>query len=458
MKIIMSIEITAPCSYSRQDKAGQELVNGDAQANLNSEHLSILPKSGEPLYLSLVDIIEILPRDYRIEMTLSSNEKIALFNLGYKFDDLVSNLYQYRNEIILKYLLMNESIKRSKVFGELAARNASGAGEQFEKCELRLYETSIVLLPTTGDPYWIHFSNISKMEVKDYSILIIKETGEQFVVSKLGRDFEGISRDLSDAINQLNVKTQSLLKELLPSADPSVIFALSRLMKDGKVAKSVDIKSISPMVWTQFENRLEQTPIWAQYQYLKSISIQEKIGIGIKRGLMGDITGNYLFLLIPIDNKESQYGNAVALEAVKLQSGNTTESEGTGDATESDFGATGGNATYFFRITRRNEYPEVAKNRENLDKKIDSALQMISQAMLDINFRREPIFLTDEKLESEPKYAKYRYAARRIPSFTELRNIFVGRIIHSSLDQWKSDVQALLNFNMTAKDDSRWQK
>ena len=453
----MSTKITVSCSFSRHNETGQELATGDADASLDSEHLSLMPKFGEPLYLSLVDIIEVLPKDYRIAMTLSSREKVDLFNLGYKFDDLVSSLFRSRNEMILKYLLMNESIKRSEVLGELGIANPTGTTKQFEKCEIRLYETSIVLLPTADDPFRIHYSNISKIEVKDYSILIITESGEQFTISKIGKDFESLSRDLSNAMNELNVKTQSLLKELLPSADPAVISALSRLMKDGKVAKSSDIKSISSIVWTQLEKRIEQTPLSSQYQLLKSIALQEKIAIGLKRGLMGDITGNYLFFLVPIA-KSGQYENAIAFEAVQLKPAETGESEVPDSSEESNLEASGGHATYFFRITQRERYQELTAHKDILDRKIDEVIRVTNQLMLDINFRREPIFLTDDKLDSEPKYARYRYAAQKIPAFKELRKIFMGRVIHSSFDQWKTDVDSLLTFNLTAKDDSKWQK
>jgi hypothetical protein len=40
-----------------------------------------------------------------------------------------------------------------------------------------------------------------------------------------------------------------------------------------------------------------------------------------------------------------------------------------------------------------------------------------------------------------------------------LRNQFIGRVIHSSFDQWKKDVNSLLDFNAKNKDDSaKWKK
>jgi hypothetical protein len=78
--------------------------------------------------------------------------------------------------------------------------------------------------------------------------------------------------------------------------------------------------------------------------------------------------------------------------------------------------------------------------------------------MLDINFRREPIYLPDERLD-EAEYLKYKIALQRIPSLQLLRNLYIGRVIHSSPDQWKSSVMELLRFNLATQDDSiRWKK
>ncbi len=78
--------------------------------------------------------------------------------------------------------------------------------------------------------------------------------------------------------------------------------------------------------------------------------------------------------------------------------------------------------------------------------------------MLDINFRREPIYLPDEKMD-KAEYFKYQIALQKIPSLQVLRDLFVGRVIHASPAQWKSDVTDLLKFNVTTKNDSdKWKK
>ena len=83
---------------------------------------------------------------------------------------------------------------------------------------------------------------------------------------------------------------------------------------------------------------------------------------------------------------------------------------------------------------------------------------MLNRCMIEINFRREPIYFTDDQL-SDPKFIHYKYAVQEIPSLQTLRDLFIGRVMHYNVDQWKSDVAALLKFNIDEKNDNiRWDK
>jgi len=93
-----------------------------------------------------------------------------------------------------------------------------------------------------------------------------------------------------------------------------------------------------------------------------------------------------------------------------------------------------------------------------MDKETDNFIKKINKCMLAINFRREPIYLPDERLE-EPRYLKYRFAIQKIPSLRILRSLFIGRVIHRSPEQWQEDVINLLRFNVNTEDDKKkWKK
>ena len=425
-------------SYSLSDDAEQIKESGDAQARLEEENISILPNLGEPLFFSLRDILEISEGDYKIHLTLTSKENLTIFNLGYKYEDFLRILFNLRNEILLKDMLMHETLRKSGMEAEFVHFVENGKELQKGKCKPRLYETALVVIPEKGELVRIPYSDILEIQDEDFTLIVTTEFGEKFVLSKMGRQCDPFVKILSDLINELSLKVQSSLKELLPKSDPSVIRRAARFMKEGKVARRADIKSISPELWIELEKKLETSGIKEEYDFLKSLSQQEKLCIGLKRGLLGDLTGEYIWFLIPIySTNQKEPGNAIAMESIS--------------------GEGGGKATYFFRIVSRKEYPNF-KNIEDLHREVDDFIKRMNRCMLAINFRREPIYLPDERLE-EPQYQKYQFAIQKIPALQTLRKLFIGRVIHSSPEQWKQDVMDLLKFNISVEgDNKKWKK
>lgn len=431
---------TMECSlgYSLSDEGGNEKGKGESQARLEEERLSILAKAGESMLISFRDILDIAHGDYRINLTLSSKDKLTLFDLGYRYEDFLRNLFKLRNELLLKDMLMQEKIRKSGVEAEFVYFDGNGKELNKGKCEPRLYETAIVIMPEDGELIRIPYSDILDMRSEDYTIAITRESGEKFVLSQMGKEIGPFMKALSDAINEMSLKTQSTLKEFLPEIDASTIKQASRFLKEGRAARRADIESVSKGFWEKLEKRLEAVGIKDEYDFLKSMSQQENICIGLKRGLLGGLTGEYIWFLMPIYSiKSGESGNAIAMEAA------------------SDEG--GGKATYFFRIMSRKNYSD-QNNLEDLHKEVERIIKIISRCMIDINFRREPIYLPDEKL-NEPEYQRYLFSIQKLPALKTLRQLFIGRVIHSSTEQWQKDVTGLLKFNVSTADDSeRWIK
>ena len=56
--------------------------------------------------------------------------------------------------------------------------------------------------------------------------------------------------------------------------------------------------------------------------------------------------------------------------------------------------------------------------------------------------------MSEDKL-GEPENEKYLYATKKLDSLKHLRKQFIGRIIHSSPEQWKKSLEELTNFQHT---------
>lgn len=429
-----------PLGYSLSGLQPVEAEDGGAgRCRLEAEDLSIMTGSGEALYFSLRDITAISAADYRIHIDLTSNETLTLFDLGYKYEDFLRVLSRFRNELVIKDMLMEETLKKSGVEAEFTHGVPGEEGqENAGECEVRLYETAFVLIPEKGEIVRIPYCYLSKITREDHSLVLHTESGEAIVLSRMGKHLDPFSRALSDALNTLSLKVQSTIKSLVPDADPRTVRETSRLMKEGLAARRSDIDSVCPRLWTEMERRIKDFDTAEEYEYLASLAQKDRMCIGLKRGLLGDLTGEYIWFLIPIYSVEpDRPGNLVAMESVSEESGSS--------------------ATYFFRLVGRSDYPEF-EDIEDLHRAADRFITTINRCMLAVNFRREPIYLPEERLR-EPRYHRYRIAVSRIPELRTLRAHFVGRVIHRSLDQWKGDVTQLLAFNTTASSDSaRWTK
>lgn len=296
--------------------AGQETSSGEALARLEEENLAILPRFGEALFLSYRDILDISEGDCEIRITLNSKEALLLSNLGYRYEDFLRVLSKLRNEVLLEDMLVQENLRISGVKAEVVYWDESGEESGRGKCEPRLYETAIVVIPERGDFIRIPYSDLLEISEEDHKLILTTEYGPKIVLSKMGNQFDPFAKALSALSNELQLKVQSSLKELLPGFDPLVIRKAARFMREGRAAKRSDIESISADLWIELEKRLEVVGIKEGYDFLKALSQQEKICVGLKRGLLGDLTGEYIWFLIPIYSvTRGEPGNAIAMEA-----------------------------------------------------------------------------------------------------------------------------------------------
>lgn len=383
------------------DEKGKKITSGEAKIILDEEKMVIFPKDGQTISISLREVSNFLAKDFNLCLLLPNGEKIFIEGLGYEYDDFLRTFIHLRQKIIQKDLLMNEGIKKTgfKGYYDYEERDEKQSG----KAEVEIYETALVLKPQQSDLIRISFSEIIELSFKDYQILIKTET-INLSLSHFGEKFDSLSKNLTEALGELSLKTQTILKEFLPDLDPITIKKAADLLKDGQAVEKRKLDEISPEIWKALEKGLEKIGIKEFYNYLKTLVSEEQIFMGIKRDLMGDLTGEYIWFLAPIISKELK-------RFIVMEAGSTIEE--------------GAKATYIFRIPEGEEISDFVKK--------------INRCMIAINFRREPIYLKDEDLE-KPDYLKYKTAIAKIPELKLLRQVFVKRIIHSSLENWTTQL------------------
>jgi hypothetical protein len=456
-------------NYKLYDDQSNIKKEGEARTALDEQYLTLAVMFGEPMLFAYTDIIGISDYDYKIDLFLTSKEKLNLWGLGYQYEDFLFQLFKLRNELTLKYLLMEESLLQGGFEAQYTQYDLKGQTNQTGNCEIRLYDNALVILPQKSDPIRLPYCYVTNLNKQDYKITVTNEFLEKIELNRLGQNFDPLAKALSDAINKMILRTQQTIKQLIPEATPITINKLANLMKDGRAAKRKEIEELSPDFWRRLAKRIDEAGISAEYEFLNSLSAKDQVCVGIKRGLMGDLTGIYTWMLFPLFNPGTdRLSNTIALEAFNTpeneekskeqkteNSYSETEQENSQPPDEAPKPATT-MATYFFRAIGRREYSQ--NKDEDLTNSLDSFMKNINRSMIEINFRREPIYLTDDQLEST-EYTQYRFAVAKIPSLKTLRNQFIGRVIHASQEQWKTDVTSLLAFNTKSIDDSeKWSK
>ena len=461
------MEVTA--NYKIFDDKSNLKDEGESRVTLDEQYLTLTVMFGEPMLIAYTDIVEISAYEYKVDLFLNSKEKLNLGGLGYQYEDFLFQLFKFRNELMLKYLLMEESVLQAGFEAQYAQFDKEGQTNQNGNCEIRLYDTAIAVLPQKDEPVRIPYCYITNVKKQDYKLTISDESQEKIEFSQLGQNFDSFAKALADAINKMILRTQQNIKELIPEANPITINKIAAMMKDGRAAKRKEIEQQSTDFWPRLTKKIDEADLTAECEFLNSVAAKEQVCVGIKRGLMGDLTGTYIWMLFPlITPGTNRLSNTIALEAFNTQDKTEENKEqptkNTPFETQDEISQNSDNepkpaatgATYFFKATTRKEYAQTKD--EDLTKELDVFINNINRSMIEINFRREPIYLTENQLEST-QYTQYRFAISKIPSLKTLRNQFVGRVIHASPEQWKKDVTSLLSFNSKSTDDNeKWSK
>ncbi len=160
----------AEANYKLTDEQSNVKSEGQAKAILDENYLTLMVAFGESMLFSYTDIINISEGDYKINLQLASKEKLNLSGLGYEYENFLRELFRLRNELLLKYMLMEESLVKAGYEGQFAWFDAKGQLNQTGECEIRLYETALVFLPQKAEPIRVPFCYITQTSKTDYKL------------------------------------------------------------------------------------------------------------------------------------------------------------------------------------------------------------------------------------------------------------------------------------------------
>ena len=369
------------------------IEESDCGIGLTTDFFSIDSSSGAHYEFTYRDTQTIEAKDYSVQIKLANSFVLRLNYLGEKYQDFLTNLHLLRNDQLAQDLLILEGKASLALNGKISINTVDNG--TVKEGEIRVYKTRIALFPENFDPYCLRFSDIANYKFEDYAAeFTSKNDSTKIRLSDLGEHFDQLQRYFTDANAQLLQETNSLIREIYPTVSSMNLIRLSRMLLDGIPAKFKDIESIEPQFLRAVELQVGEgkEDLLECLRHLYSIGDKQGAYVGAER-----LVTNYIYLMVPIGSK-----NAVALE---------TNEEG--------------RATYFFRSESERRCEEIAN------------------ALRDVNYRREPIYLSEDEL-LKPRFAKYKFSIERIKTLAPLRKKFMGRAIHIDFDAWRTQVEGIL--------------
>ncbi len=383
IKPLISCSLTYERNGAKYDKTSAVLFPDSVTFNA--------PGFSSTVKLNTIDGVS--AKDYRVYVKISGGD-ITLSMIGHLYEDFALKFIRAYNEVVFSDALMKESVHFEADGRYISPENETG------HAVFRICETALVILPDTHGLARIPFGMIANTSLSPYRFEITDKLGRRFVIQKLGQITDPFMKAYETRLSELIKQTRGRLSEISPVDD-----ALASLLMEGMVAKLSDVRQTAPRFAEAVDEKLASSDLSQEYGYLKSIS--SDLAIGVKRGLMGELTGESVIILAPVFDK-----NIIFMESL-------------GDTAA---------ATYAFKLSAEGSFSAA---------QWDDFLLRFNYSMLSVNFRREPIYLSEEALGSE-KYVQYNQALRRVPGLLKLRESFAGRVIHSGFESWKKAVDSYI--------------
>jgi hypothetical protein len=429
--------------YAAQTAAGQVLSSDQCEVEADQTGVTLSLPADAPLRLPYEQIVSLAGADYRITIALEDGTAVELSQLGTMFGDLLRQMRDNRNEIWERGLLLH-GVNRVDAF-PCEVLLADGPCNS----ELRIYEDRLSVLPDRGDPFGVPFAFVQQatLDESSYRVTVALSSGEGLVVGKLKQRTTELVGLLNDLLAASRNRTVSVLADYLPGLPALKLQALARLLGDGVAARREDIQAIDSTVWGRLEKVVAGTAELAEtYRFLAAMASTSDVAIGIKqiRRSEEEVQGG----AARDEGEEEEPASADKQEEISGQpattAGETAERESeksplvtwffcpipAGSSAQSNLIAQeitseAGHATYFFRVAPGVDWKE--------------ALGQLNQAMLALDFRRQPIFRSEDEFGRDP----FAFPVKHLPHLRALRESFAGRAIHTSPEGWKASVETI---------------
>jgi hypothetical protein len=428
--------------------SGAVTQEGPCRGQFDSETFTLTPESGSPMAFDLGDLDAVAAANWEIRLPLYTGNTILLRQMGKPYETLAHDLLDAHRNRTLQCLLLEDMQELARFNGTFALESRSGPAE------IRLFRSNLAVLPTASQAFQWRLADVDSVRFDSNTWEVVLQAGpDQLKFTKLAKRTEELVSKLREAISALATQSAQALHTIFPFLTPDQLQATAGLLREGqsasvaklaainaKIPKALTANAVDKDLKPYYDDLVARNGNGMLYAGFKLIRPEDKDkgeapsaeAEGSEAAASSEITNSPIYQLTNSSADaaapETLYwfffpipGNVVAWEASSRS----------------------GRATYFFRLV---DPAQAAQLQDPLQAQglIDSAVRRLNRVLGMLNFRRRPIYLSDDDLDMDPKYHRYAIAARRLPELRQVRAGFLGRAIHSSHEAWLEQVNAIL--------------
>jgi len=257
---------------------------------------------------------------------------------------------------------------------------------------------------------------------------------------------------LREAIEELKKESGQALHAILPFLNPDQLQAAAAILPEGHSAAATKLAAIYPRIpealaknavdktlKPYYDDLVRRTAKGAMFAGFKLIRPEDKDLAGaVSEESTPDAEGAAVGGMSDADVDAPQalywFFFPIAAKVGSPEPANVVAWEAS---------SASGRATYFFRLLDPTEAGALRDPAKSAPA-IETAVARINRVLGMLNFRRRPIYLSDDELSGNPIFHRYAIAARKIPELRQVRAAFLGRAAHSSVEAWRSQVDGIL--------------
>jgi hypothetical protein len=434
------------------DAQGTRAGEGPCRVTVDAEAISVAPVQGSALVFDLGDIDSLASADYQLTVRVYTGATVLLRALGKAFQTIDRDLREARRDRFVACLLLADLEECARCEGAVEWSSAESAYSG--PAEIRVYETNIAVLPDTAAGIQWRLAEVDGVRFDSARYAVeIRAGRDQLTLSKLGRRTDEIRQRLEESMAGVVARSGKALLSMLPFLSPDQLSRVIAIMREGRTAALADLAGVDSRIGKALLDRTLGVSHRPFVEALLQRAVPGSVRIGFK------LLDRDRPLEDEAGDKDEAEGGGAAPDAEGADLGaNSQESEtpvvfwlfvplagtaaGGGHglvAWEPTTGA--GRATYLFRLGAASGWP--ANPDPLAAPSVDAEIERLNGGLLSLNFRREPIYQSDDALARTPAYRRYVIANRRLPELRRLRAAFAGRAIHSSLDRWQAELDAI---------------